>query len=119
MPGKNSGALASSDLPFADACKLWRRTMGWSHERAALEIGTYKGTFTNIERGAVRPTINMMQRIRDITGFDLYVLAYLINLEKLTLTPEIRASTMSLRDQWLTSMERMRRVKHLMPLGKW
>ncbi len=63
-------------LDLGAALKRWRTAMGWSATKAAQELQVKPSYIRYLERGRGVPSVEFLGRARDISGIDLYVMAY-------------------------------------------
>ncbi len=63
-------------LKLGAALKRWRTAMGWSGVKAAQELQVKASYISYLERGVHPPSVEFLGRVRDISGIDLYVMAY-------------------------------------------
>jgi len=105
-------------LPIRKAIKLWRYALGWSQKRAAQELGVSQGWWSYNETGRGEFSLRFIERFRQVSGIDVYVLAYALYADLDKLPPRVRELTQQLGEEWSRQVEIMRRCKHRLP-GAW
>lgn len=76
-------------LPLGEAIGLIQSTLGWNATRMARELGTSARVFFRTRHRSSPPSLAMVNRIREITGFDPYIIAYCMSNLYANDTPEI------------------------------
>jgi len=97
--------------------KAIRETMGWNKKRMASETGTW--AMSDYENGTKDVTLRAIERIREVTGLDPYVLAYFLYYDFSREPEEIQVLYRQLRDHWKKHIEIMRHMRHMIPGGYW
>jgi len=105
-------------LPVGECVTLIREALGWNKKRLAQEAGFVRFT-SGIENGREDPSLRVIERIREATGMDPYVLAYMLHYDYSKEPEEVQALYRQLRDFWTAELEMRKKIRHRNPRGYW
>ena len=104
-------------LPVYKAAKRLRDVLGYDVNRMATEIGVHSTVWGRLEAGSVNFSTRTLGLVRDVTGIDLYVLAYFLYADTNHLPESVRKLHGLLRDEWELQLNRMLEMRRKLPLG--
>lgn len=105
--------------PLTEAVKKIRFAYGWSAQRLADEMGMSIASVRERDRGERLWELWHVERIRDLTGIDPYMLAYCLYYDSSKLSPEIQTCLKALRETWEKEIALMSVVRHRLPTSWW
>jgi transcriptional regulator with XRE-family HTH domain len=111
--------MASYRLPLHKTAKRIREALGWTQERMATELGYSRDTWRPYETDRQPFPLRIVERIREITGLDPYMLAYVLYYDGRKLPQPIQALLAELRKTWEEQLDDMTHCRHHLPTGYW
>jgi transcriptional regulator with XRE-family HTH domain len=102
-------------LPINLAAQDIRDAVGWTKKRMAAEIGVNQQLWHILENGKKSFSLAVIERIREVTGIDPYVLAYARYYNTSKLPEPVQKIHAELKDEWEKAMELMRRNRQYLP----
>jgi transcriptional regulator with XRE-family HTH domain len=66
-----------SESPVSGTIRMIRGKLDLTQEQFADKLGVSSVYVSNLETGSKRPSMNLINKIRDVTGHDVYVLAWI------------------------------------------
>lgn len=118
MVPRHHHTKASWRLPVSATIKRIRKALGWSPERFATEMGLTSVGWRSVESGRYEVPVHTIERIREVTGLDPYVCAYLSHYDYSRLPPRIQELLTELRKEWDSYLEIAEKARHRLP-GAW
>ena len=94
-------------INLGQACKHIRDSFSLSQRAAAEELGVTSAYLCRLENGQVAPTATMIDRIYDVWGIDLYMMAACLFSDESRFPSESRKSIRGLRDSWEKEIRRI------------
>jgi transcriptional regulator with XRE-family HTH domain len=107
--------VVSCPLPIVEAVQIIRKTVGWTVARMATEVGIRPEAWKSYEKRKCRIPLVVIERVREATGIDPYVLAYATSADTSNLPKAVQEKVAALGAEWLTQLDIMRRVRHRLP----
>jgi len=92
-----------------------RDAVGWSKRRMAAEMGIAFGQWAQYEQGLVQLSLRRLDRFRELTGIDPYVLAYFLYVNTSKLPKPVQEKMEGLKEEWMTQMKIMRQMRQILP----
>lgn len=89
------------------ALKHVRDSFDLSQRAAAQELGVTSAYLCRLENGQVAPTATMIDRIYDVWGIDLYVMAACMFSDENRFPSESQMSIRRLKDSWAKEIDRI------------
>lgn len=118
MPPRHKHPHEGYRLPIWKAFQRIRYTLGWTSHRMAQEIGVSHSGYRTCEQERYEVSVRMIERVRENTGFDPYVMAYILWCDYSKWPPRVQGILKELRDEWEKELETMRMIRQRLP-GKW
>lgn len=106
-----------SRLPVYKAIKRIREALGWTIARMASEVGVHRTTWSKFESARYEVSLGTLERFRDVTGIDAYVLAYALHYDASHLSEEVQKAHRTLNAAWESQIELTYRLRHGLPAG--
>lgn len=105
-------------IPLNEALRRIRETLGWEVKRMAQELGMAPLSLSGREAGKDPVSVALIERVRDLTGLDPYVLAYCLFVDHSALPAPVQEKLDALKDEWMKQLDIMRQCRHKIP-GRW
>ena len=102
-------------LPLAVTIKRIRESHGWSKDKMAAEIGVCGSHYRQFEAGHYEVPLRIIERIREVTGIDPYVLAYCLHHNANKLPPEIQKLQKAFGAGWDLQLTEMAKIHQRLP----
>ncbi len=84
-----------------------RLTLGLTQREAAKRLGITAVHLCNIEKGRALPSLDLIDKYREVWGVDLYVLAWCRSGEVVKLPEDLRRPARAMGDMWCTRLAQM------------
>lgn len=107
--------IESQRLPVGKAVAMIQRAFGWTDQRMSLETGISRMTISLFKSGDRAVSLKQVERIREVTMIDPYVLAYCLYYDSSADTEEIQRPLRELCTEWEKRMALMTKTRHLLP----
>lgn len=85
----------------------------------ATELGLEQTTYCRYEGGWYEFSRKTIERIREVTGIDPYVLAFALFVDYSKWPPRVNKAVEELRLAWEEAIEQMRHNRQRLPSGWW
>lgn len=105
-------------IPMGMVLRQIRETLGWDRKRMAQELGPSVATLSILESGGSPVSVALIEKVRELTGLDPYVLAYCLYVDHSQLPAPIQEKLAALKDEWAKQLDIMRQCRHKIP-GRW
>ena len=105
-------------LPLGKTLRRIRESLGWSRDKMARECGVTSYYVRNGEYGDYEIPVRYIEKVREVTGIDPYVMSYLEYANVSKLPKPVQEKFAAIRKEWERQLQFIVRAKTLIP-GVW